>query len=160
MDKRASNRQDRLIKERRHDAYRRRTKLQDPTVCTECGALYTTGRWTWQEPPENANKITCPACRRQSEKFPAGVVHLGGGFFYDHREEIMNLVHNVEKLEKNERPMELIMHVEKDNGNTMVTTTGVHVARRIGEALSRAFKGDLSYQYGSEDQSIRVDWQR
>ena len=41
-----------------------------------------------------------------------------------------------------------------------VTTTGIHQARRIGEALSRAYKGDLTIQYADGEQSIRVYWQR
>jgi len=41
-----------------------------------------------------------------------------------------------------------------------VTTTGIHVARRIGEALARAYKGDLSYQYAEGEKRIRVYWRR
>jgi len=161
MNKRASSRHDRLIKERRHDAYQQRIKLPDPTICTECGALFTNGRWTWDETTDdNIHKTQCPACRRKSEKFPAGVVRLHGEFLHEHRDEIMNLVQNTEKKEKSERPMERIMGVAKEDGHIIVTTTGVHIARRIGEALSRAFSGDLSFQYGDDEKTIRVEWQR
>lgn len=160
MDKRPSSRQDRLIKQRRHDAYQQRAKLSDPTQCENCGALFTNGRWTWNDPPKNAHKTLCPACRRLSEKYPAGVVRLSGAFLVEHRDEIMNLVQNIEKQEKSERPMERIMHAKRKNGYIIVATTGIHIARRIGEALSRAFKGDLSFRYLDAENTIRVEWQR
>jgi len=40
------------------------------------------------------------------------------------------------------------------------TTTGVHIARRIGESLSRACQGDYSFQYGDAEKIIRVFWSR
>jgi hypothetical protein len=43
---------------------------------------------------------------------------------------------------------------------TLVMTTGVHLARRIGEALARAYKGELSFQYLDGEQRIKVHWQR
>jgi len=39
-------RKDRLIKEKRHDVYRERIKCPEPTLCTECGALFLNGRWS------------------------------------------------------------------------------------------------------------------
>ena len=38
--------------------------------------------------------------------------------------------------------------------HTLVTTTGVHIARRIGKALSRACQSDFSIQYGDDEKSI------
>ena len=52
------------------------------------------------------------------------------------------------------------MAIEAGQSQTLVTTTGIHVARRIGEALARAYKGDLSYQYAAAEKRIRVYWQR
>jgi hypothetical protein len=52
------------------------------------------------------------------------------------------------------------MGIEAGQNHTLVTTTGIHVARRIGEALGRAYKGDLSYQYADGEKRIRVYWQR
>jgi hypothetical protein len=43
---------------------------------------------------------------------------------------------------------------------TLVTTTGIHVARRIGEALSRAYKGDYTLSYANGDEQIQVTWHR
>ena len=160
MDKSSHGRKDRLIKEKLHNVYREGDKSLGPTVCTECGALYISGRWSWEEPPERANKTICPACRRIADRFPAGHVELKGSFFSEHRAQILNLVRNVEDREKAERPLERIMSIEDGRDHTLVTTTGIHVARRIGEALSRAYKGELSYQYADAEKRIRVYWQR
>lgn len=40
------SRRDRLIKEERHDVYKEKSKGPDPTLCSECGALFTSGRWS------------------------------------------------------------------------------------------------------------------
>lgn len=160
MDKGAFGRKDRLIKERRHDVYKERSKLPDPTRCSNCGAVFTGGRWTWTELPTAANDGLCPACRRIVERVPAGVIHIRGAFPVAHRDDVRNLIANIEKQEKGQHPLERIMNVEEDGELTTVTTTGVHVARRIGEALARAFKGELTLQYAEAEKSIRVEWQR
>ena len=102
----------------------------------------------------------CPACRRISDRYPAGYVEIKGPFFEEHRPEILNLVKNTEEREKNDRPLERIMATVAEKEYTLVTTTGIHLARRIGEALSRAYKGNLSFQYADSDAVIRVCWQR
>lgn len=149
-----------LIKEKRHDAYKETEKWPEPTLCTECGALFTSGRWSWDKPPKKANEILCPACRRIADKYPAGYVEIRGQFFQEHQEEILNLARNIEKQEKKERPLERIMAIADNKDHTLVTTTGIHLARRIGEALSRSYNGDFSFQYTEGDKEIRVYWQR
>jgi NMD protein affecting ribosome stability and mRNA decay len=158
MDKGNYRRRDRLVQEKQHDTYKERKKRTEPTVCTACGAVFTGGRWTWAEPPEGAVKELCPACMRISDNFPAGYVEFRGEFFDQRREEVMNLVKNEEKQEKGEHPMERIMAVSPQDGYTLITTTGVHIARRLGEAVARAYQGKLSFTYGDNDKSIRVLW--
>ena len=160
MDKGSHGRKDRLIKEKLHNIYRERDKSLETTVCTKCGALHTNGRWTWEKPPTQASTTICPACRRIADRYPAGHVELKGMFFTERRDEILSLVYNVEKREKEARPLERIIAVMNDKDHTLVTTTGIHVARRIGEALARAYKGDLSFQYAEAEKRIRVYWQR
>jgi len=161
MDKSHHGRRDRLVKQKRHDTYRMDGKWTDPTICTECGCVYSNGRWTWSESePENANKTICPACRRIRDDFPAGYIELKGDFLISHHEEITNLINNEEKLEKGEYPLERIMVVQENNGKTLITTTGVHIALRIGKALNRAYQGELSFNYGDGEKSIRVFWSR
>ncbi|MEW5959538.1 MAG: BCAM0308 family protein [Chloroflexota bacterium] len=160
MDKGSHGRKDRLIKEKLHNVYRERDKSLETTVCPECGALYMNGRWSWEQPPEQAHETTCPACRRIADRYPAGHIELKGSFFTEHRSEILSLVQNVEQKEKEARPLERIMAIENNQDTSLVTTTGIHVARRIGEALARAYKGDLSFQYAEAEKRIRVYWKR
>lgn len=158
MDKGKFGRRDRLVKDQYHDTYREGKKRTEPSVCPQCGAVFSGGRWAWSEAPEGAASFICPACQRVADDFPAGYVELQGAFFELRRDEILNLVKNEEKQEKGEHPLERIMQVRTENGHTLITTTGVHMARRIGEAVVRAYQGDLTFTYGDNEKTIRVNW--
>ena len=160
MDKGLYGRKDRLIKEKRHDVYQTTDKWPEPTRCPECGALFVNGRWSWKETSEETYKTVCPACQRIADCYPAGYIEIKGEFFKEHRDEIFNLIHNIEKQEKDQHPLERIMSIADEKKHTLVTTTGIHIARRIGEALSRSYKGDFSFQYVQGEKIIRVYWQR
>ena len=161
MDKGRHGRRDRLVKEKRHDTYRSREKLPEPTVCTDCGAVFNKGRWQWLPHPDAAHGEVCPACRRINDHYPAGTVQLSGAFFRAHREEILNLIHNVEKQEKNEHPMERIMDIERNGTDkTLVNTTGIHLARRLGDKLFQAYEGELDYHHEDGENLINVFWKR
>ena len=67
---------------------------------------------------------------------------------------------NVEATEKKERPLERIMAIADVGDQTVVTTTGIHVARRIGESLSHSYQGEFNFKYGDGEDSIRVAWTR
>ena len=160
MDKGSYGRKDRLVKEREHDAYRSRTKLHDPTVCTKCGVVFLKGRWVWEEAPGDANKSVCPACQRIADRFPVGFIEMRGKFLDEHRAEIINLVQNVEQKEKTNHPLERIMDIEERSDGTLVTTTGIHVARGIGAALSSAYNGEISIRYLDGENCIKIRWMR
>lgn len=153
-------RHDRLLQENRHDTYRIRGKLAEPTVCPGCGAVFHEGRWQWIPRPAQAAEQTCPACNRIADELPAGFVHLSGAFFADHREEVVHLINNTAARESAERPLERLMAMTAANGGMLITTTGIHLARRLGEALHSAYQGDLEYHYNEEEMLLRVHWQR
>jgi NMD protein affecting ribosome stability and mRNA decay len=153
-------RNDKLIKEKRHDVFPAKGDWPEPTACNTCGAMYLKGRWTWETVEGKAHQTTCPACRRISENFPAGYVEIRGTFFDGHQDEILNLVHNIEKIEKTAHPLERIMAVTPNVEKTLITTTGIHIARRIGEAMTRAYQGEYSMQYAEGEKRIRISWQR
>lgn len=139
--------------------YRETQKFHEPTLCTECGALFVNGRWSWDDIPEEASGTVCPACRRIADKYPAGRIELSGDFFNSHREELMNRVQNVKNQEIAAHPLERIMEIYEEEGKTIILTTGIHLARRIGGALFNAYEGDLNYSY-EEDAFVRVFWKR
>jgi len=160
MRDREPTRRDRLIRERVHDPYKPRRHLQDPTVCTDCGAVYRDGRWRWGDPPADAHRDHCPACRRQRDRYPAGLVSLGGDYLRAHRTEILDLVRDVEAREKAEHPIQRILGVEEQEDGLLVSTADQHLARAIGEALHHAHHGVLDYHYVEEDARLRVRWTR
>lgn len=155
-----NTRNDKLIQEKRHDAFPKKGDWPEPTRCNTCGAVYVKGRWSWETVEGEAHATVCPACRRTAENFPAGYVELGGAFFETRKDEILNLVRNIEKSEKSAHPLERIIAVAPNNHKTLVTTTGIHVARRIGEAIARAYQGEYAIQYADGEKRIRVTWQR
>ena len=153
-------RRDKLIREKDHDPYRAKEKLPEPTVCPGCGAVYRKGRWTWTSAPVGANAEPCQACRRVDDAYPAGVATLRGGFLTKHRREILNLARNQEALEKGEHPLHRIMAVEDRNKEIEITTTDIHLPRRIGQALHNAYQGALDLHYDEDGYFVRVTWTR
>lgn len=160
MDKGQFKRRDRLVKEKRHDTYREGGKWPEPTICTECKAVFTQGRWTWKEEPLNPKRVICPACQRIRDNYPAGRLVITGDFIRKHRSEILNLIHNEEEKERGEHALERIMNIEEDGEQTVITTTGIHIARRIGEAVAKAYQGELDFQYGDGEKTIKLKWNR
>jgi NMD protein affecting ribosome stability and mRNA decay len=153
-------RHDRLLQEARHDTYQIKEKLPEPTVCPDCGAVFHAGRWQWLEKPANAHQTSCPACHRTRDKFPAGYVSLSGEFLPAHEAEILQLIRHHESREKAAHPLQRIMDIEKTADGLLVTTTDLHLARGIGEALHHAWQGELDYHYNPEQNLLRVNWSR
>ncbi|CAG0961863.1 hypothetical protein MTYP_00775 [Methylophilaceae bacterium] len=151
---------DRPLIEQHIDAYRSKGKLADPTVCPQCSAVFHKGRWQWAETPADANHETCPACLRQQDNFPAGFVSLEGQFLIDHSDEIMRLVTNHEKHEKAEHPLKRIINIDRHEGAITITTTDIHLARGIGEAIHHAYQGHLELQYSPGENQLRAYWKR
>lgn len=153
-------RHDRLLQEAEHDSYQSKGKLHEPTVCPDCGAVFHEGRWQWLERPADAHEERCPACQRLHDEFPAGYVHLTGDFLNEHEVEILNLVRHQETQEKSEHPLKRIMNTERTPEGYLITTTDIHLARRIGEAIHHAYQGDLEFHYNPQQFLLRVTWQR
>ncbi|MEZ0236518.1 MAG: BCAM0308 family protein [Methylophilaceae bacterium] len=149
-------RHDKLLQEQAHDAYK--PQLAEPTVCLQCKAVFEHGRWHWGKARAGARKAICPACHRIHDHFPAGYVMLGGAFFKAHRNEVLSLVHNHETRERTEHPLQRIMAVEEEGDEALITTTDIRLARNIGEALLRAYQGELEYHYNPSEDLLRVNW--
>jgi len=153
-------RRDRMILDARHDAYKAKHKLPEPTACPQCGAVFHKGRWQWLEKPTQAHEKMCPACHRIHDEFPAGYVTMTGPFFKEHREELLHLARNEEARTKAEHPLKRIMKIEDQDDGIQITTTDIHLARGIGEALHHAYQGEIEYHYNERENLLRVAWER
>jgi NMD protein affecting ribosome stability and mRNA decay len=147
--------------EKRHDPYAARQKPAGPSVCTQCGAAFVDGRWTWQkELPENLANTVCPACQRVNGKYPAGEVTLTGEFIKRHAQEIMAMLRREADLENREHPLNRIIAIREDAESILVTTTNLHLPRRFLHALERAYKGRSEIHYDEEGYYARATWHR
>jgi len=155
-------RRDCMYEARVQNSYIEKRKLPEPSVCPDCGAIFDKGRWQWGSAKENAYKHNCPACRRIRERVPAALLTLGGDYFLVHRDEIMRLVHNKEEKEIKDHPLERIMGIEQldETNQTVISFTGIHLARSTGDALSHAHKGTLEYKYTDKDGVLIAHWAR
>ena len=154
-----SARKNRLLEEHNHDPYKSRRKLREPSVCPVCKAVFRAGRWQWADhyPADSAEEM-CQACRRIRDNCPAGVVTLKGGARYAGQDEMLNLVRNVEQAEKSEHPLHRVMRIERQADSLVVTTTDLHLARRLGEAVRAAYKGSLDWHYNEGACLAQVNW--
>lgn len=144
------------------DPYLVREKLEEASVCSDCGARYHEGRWRWGKTviSSGKRKVRCAACQRLLENMPAGIVTLEGEFSVKNRNELLSMIHHLEAREKNEHPLQRIMEIVPTPDQLLLTTTDIHLARGIGEALKRAYKGKLGFHFSKDKFVLRVHWQR
>ncbi|MEO1784979.1 BCAM0308 family protein [Thermodesulfobium sp. 4217-1] len=156
-----SGRKDKLFKDYLHDPYFIKEKYSEPSVCERCGVVFADGIFTWVKPiPKDFPKMICPACKRIEDRFEGGIVLLSGKFLNRHKEEIINIVKNVEAYKIEKRPLERIMSIVEIDSKIEIKTTYEHLARRIGEAINSAFKGELKISYPDGEKYVRVGWFR
>ena len=144
----------------RRELARQPRKLRGPTCCPGCGAVYRRGRWRWEEVPAAPRAERCPACRRIREREPVASVTLSGEFLAAHRDEILARVRACERAESRSHPLKRIIAVSPAGKALRISTTDAHLARRIGDALRRAYKGELSYRYHKGEALLQVSWCR
>ncbi len=142
------------------DPYQGQKKLHDGTVCPQCGAVYHEARWRWASRPSDAHEELCQACHRINDAYPAGIVTLTGPVVQEHRAEILGLARHQEEAEKKEHPLNRIISIEEASDGLVINTTDIHLPRRIGEAMKRAFHGKLDVHFDEQGYFVRVNWQR
>ncbi len=128
-------------------------------MCPVCNAVFKDGRWQWLESwPVNAHREICQACQRTRDDYPAGLVTISGELVQTHRAEILNLIRNHENGERRLHPQHRIIKIEEQSAAMVVSTTDMHLPKRIGEALRHAHKGRLHLHYDKESCFVRVNW--
>jgi NMD protein affecting ribosome stability and mRNA decay len=152
---------DRNIKEKGHDPYGEARKHTEGAYCPECQAVYQGGRWVWPDRPEaSGSPLLCSACRRIRDDFPAGECYLSGKYLKKHRQEIENLIRKLIREARQRSPLKRMMDIRPDDEGLRVRLTDDHLARQIGEAVHRAYKGNLQLKYSGEEKFVRLYWHR
>ena len=134
----------------------RKEKLPGVLCCKVCGVVYRAGVWHWAPRPEGAQPCECPACQRIRTRSPAGVVRLAG--VAAHGEEMKRLARHQEEAEKAEHPLNRIVAIEKNAQDLLISTTDIHLPRRIGQAIRRAFGGVLRVKFEEAGDFVTVNW--
>jgi len=155
-------RHDRLIQERNHDPYKSQKKLPEPSLCHECKAVFSGGRWQWLDKiSQPMNATLCPACSRIQDRVPAGILTAGGEFFRAHKDEILRLLYNRMDEEKVRHPLKRLINIEDQrDGSIVATFTDTHSPRDVGKALANAYQGELDIHYAEDEDLTRVNWSR
>lgn len=146
-------------RENEHDPYALHAKLPEPSWCPDCGAVYEHGRWQWKERvAESAPRHRCAACQRIHDRQPAGYLHIEGSSVRGEREALLKLIRHRADHAKAEHPMQRIMAIEDEGQGLLITTTDVHLARALGDALHHAHHGELRIRYSDGETLVRVYW--
>ena len=140
---------------RRHDPYRVDGKLAGAAYCGKCAATYQRGRWSWKPKTATARAQVCPACRRIQEGQPAGVLRITQELAA-RPEELLHLIHNVEHHERLEHPLERVMSMAVSGKTLVVQTTGIRIAQRIADAISRAFHCEVDSDFLNDQELVRI----
>lgn len=149
----------RNVQPRHRDTYARRAKPRDSVLCGGCGLILSRGRWQWRARLHTDLRAgLCPACERVRDRFPAGTLTLDAPFL-DRRAELTGMIRNVEAVEREEHPLERVMALEETGDRLVVTTTGLHLARRLAQRLSRAFHRRPRLRYLPGEAAVQVDWE-
>lgn len=156
----SSHRQTQVMTTPDHDPYKEKGKPAGHAVCPDCGAVFDRGRWHWGERRAEAKEHRCPACQRIKGKLPAGYLRIEGPFATSHRADLLKLMRNHEAHAKAEHALERIMAIEEHADHLVVTTTDVHLARGLGDALHHAYQGELDTHYNDAEALVRVSWRR
>ena len=144
----------------RRDPYVTKAKHSEPSVCGKCGLSYRRGRWVRGRGATQAKRVTCPACQRIADRYPAGIVELSGAYLRAHREEIEHLIRHVEQREQRSHPLKRVMDIRATRRGLEVTTTDAKLARGIGVAIRRAHHGELDAAWTEVESVMRVRWSR
>ena len=144
--------------------YHESRKYSEPTICPRCGLVYRGGRWQAIDPPSSSEQASheshCPACRREVDRLPAGLLFLRGTYLSAHRKEILNIARNQATAAAEQRPLQRIMWIDESGDTTEIATTTNHLALRIAKAIEGACKGSLTIKHAPDAHLVRAYWER
>jgi NMD protein affecting ribosome stability and mRNA decay len=102
----------------------------------------------------------CPACLMIAAGRFAGEVRISGTFAIGHRAEIERLIRNEARRAAEDNPLARIVRLDGVPEGLLVRTTTEHLAKRVGQALRKAFHGRVHYRFSHENKFAHVMWSR
>jgi len=149
------------------DPYIKKEGLQEPSICTKCGAVYYKKRWTLDLKTKEKfsekkfHKTLCPADAKIKDRYFMGVVNISGSLLSDYKQQIMKTIYNEEERAKTKDPLERIVSLMDNKDSIRIETTTDSLALRIGRILSDSFKNEKNpaeYKFRYGDKYVEVDW--
>jgi hypothetical protein len=92
---------------------------------------------------------------RVEGRYPAGTIRIHD-VAAGERAEVRRMIANVLEREREEHPLERVMDVVDEDANLVVTTTGLHAARCVADALKRRYKDGVTIRYGAGPRLVTV----
>jgi NMD protein affecting ribosome stability and mRNA decay len=137
-------------------------------VCPDCGAAFVNRRWVPAGRPAKQvshafvpRRVRCPACRMAAANTWRGEVRMSGSFLAAHRAEIERLLKNEAARSGEDNPTGRITRwISAGPDALTLRTTSEHLAKRLGQALHKAFRGRVRYQFSHENKFAHVVWTR
>ena len=141
---------------------------QEAAVCQECHALYQEKRWFFDEKlydklagAGKVRQVVCPTCRKIKDHYVEGYLTLSGEFLVQHKDEIITLLEKeAAKVGNRSFDDRIIQMVQEGDNKLVVETTTEKLAQHLGRAVYKAYKGELTFNWGEMDKFVRVYWSR
>jgi NMD protein affecting ribosome stability and mRNA decay len=138
-----------------HAAEVRQGRLREPSVCEQCGAVFS--RRVWRKPATfsaalltRARWTRCPACVQASREEYLGRVLLRGPYAAARVREITARIHNVVARAHETQPERRMVSIEGQESGLEVLTTSQKLAHRIAHELQKAFGGRTTYVWADD----------
>lgn len=136
--------------------------------CTSCGAVHHRKHWTLD--PDVVKQVRadpravatrCPGCEQAANKVYDGEVVLEGAFVSRHAQEIIGLIHHVEReMRTASNPLARLGELHWEGDRLTAYTVTPHLAERLGKAVRKAYQGKLLLQHPERERFVRVHWAR
>lgn len=126
--------------------------------CPQCGLPYEGGRFGWGGGTPGGHAERCPACGQVHDEFPGGALVLSGAGFAERRKKVLDWMAAMVKTLDKDHPGKLVESIEPRGGEVVIRTSEALVARRLGDALCKAFGGSLEYRYLDPATVLNVEW--
>jgi hypothetical protein len=141
-----------------------RGRLEEPSVCERCGAVFAGRVWRRDRPVSGAllaraKWVRCPGCEQTASELGFGRIVIRGAYALANEPAIRRRLANVASRAGRTRPDRRISVIDRHDDLIDVITTSQKLAHRIVHELQKAFRGRASYVW-SDDGTLFATWER